>query len=296
MGLGSGIGSIVSGLINSGRSLPTIDLGPIFAEIDRAGAQRSTLINNLPAELQKEYAKYKASNTAASEGLETRTKDIGQTLLERTQGLYGPDSPAVQATLNALKTKTYSTLPGTLDELRANLAATGGLGRGGASRAITQAVLQPASTFAQQSQDVLANQLQTQQQAVQSAYNKIAQLDDATAQSLFGMSTTEAANILQFGRQDLQQQLADLINNINTVSGQKLGAQGIAANNAYQNAVTRNAQQNALTNDIFSTVGGLGESSFTGGGGNLDFNALSNQGLVSTPPPGYDMSTLPLPK
>lgn len=259
-----GLGSIVSGLISSGRKLPTIDLRSIFATIEQSGAERKGLINNLPAELQKEYAKYRSSLAASGSDLESRTKDIGQTLLTNTQGLYGPDSPAVQATLNALKTQTYSTLPGTLDELRANLAATGGLGRGGASKAITQAVLQPASTFAQQSQDVMANQLQTQQQAVQSAYNKIAQLDDATAQNLFGMTTTEAANILQFGRSDLQQQLTDLINNIDVTTNQKLGAQGIQANQAYQNAVTRNAQQNALTNDIVNTGIGLGTMSFGG--------------------------------
>lgn len=262
-----GLGSIVSGLINSGRSLPTIDLSAIFATIDQAGQQRSELIKQLPAQLQQEYQKYHESLASSGADLESRTKQIGQDLLENTQSLYGPDSPAVQATLNALKTKTYSTLPGTVNSLKANLAATGGLGRGGASRAITQAVLAPAATFAQGSQDILANQLQTQQQAVQAAYNKIAGLDDATAQSLFGMTTTEAANILQFGRQDLQNQLADLINNINTVSQQKLSAQGIQANNAYQNAVTRNSQQNALTNDIVGTVAGLGESAFAPGAG-----------------------------
>lgn len=259
-----GLGSIISGLIGSGRKLPTIDLRPIFDTIDKSGAERKALINNLPAALQQEYAKYRSSLSQSGADLEARTKDIGSTLLENTQNLYGADNPAVQATLNALKTKTYSTLPGTLDELKANLAATGGLGRGGASKAITQAVLQPAQTFAQQSQDVLANQLMTQQQAVQSAYNKIAQLDDATAQNLFGMTTTEAANILQFGRSDLQQQLTDLINNIDVTTNQKLGAQGIAANNAYQNAVTRNAQQNALTNDIVNTGIGIGTAMFGG--------------------------------
>lgn len=290
------LGSIISGLINSERGLPTIDLAPIFATIDRSGAERKALINNLPGNLQQEYAKYRASLEQSGSDLEARTTDIGQTLLENTQGLYGPDSPAVQATLNALKTKTYSTLPGTLDSLKANLAATGGLGRGGASRAITQAVLAPAATFAQQSQEVMAQQLQAQQQAVQAAYNKIAALDDSTAQNLFGMTTTEAANILQFGRQDLKDQLSDLINNIDVTTGQRLSAQGIAANNAYQNAVTRNEQKNALTNDIVGTAVGLGTAAMGGGAGGMDFNALSNIGAASTPPVGYDMSSLPKPR
>lgn len=278
-----GLGSIISGLIGGGRKLPTIDLRPIFDTIDKSGAERKALINNLPAALQQEYAKYHESLAASGADLESRTKDIGSSLLKNTQELYGADNPAVQATLNALKTKTYSTLPGTLDELRANLAATGGLGRGGASRAMTEAILQPAQTFAQQSQDVMANQLMTQQQAVQSAYNKIAQLDDATAQNLFGMTTTEAANILQFGRSDLQQQLTDLINNIDVTTNQKLGAQGIAANNAYQNAVTRNAQQNALTNDIVNTGIGLGASMFGGPAAGMAAGGL---------PAGADVSSM----
>lgn len=260
-----GLGSIVSGLINSGRDLPTIDLTAIFSTIDAAGAEREQLINALPAELKKKYDEYSASLKGAGEALKTSTTDIGQKLLEQTQGLYGPESPAVKATLDALRMNNYSTLPGTLTNLKAQLASTGGLARGGAGKAITEAVLAPAQQYGQQSANIMAQQLQTQQQQVQAAYNKIASLDDATAQQLFGMSTTEAANILQYGRDDLKTQLSDLINNIDTTTGQKLSAQGIAAQNAYQNAVTRNAQQNALTNDIVGTAVGLGESAITGG-------------------------------
>lgn len=261
---GSSLGSVIGGLINSGRSLPTVDINGLLATIAQNKTANADLINNLPPQLRKLYDQYAASLTGAGQTLQGTTNDIGQNLLSSTKSLYGPNSDAVQATLAALKQQDYSTLPGTIDALKANLAGSGGLNRGAAARAITQATLAPAAQYSQQSANVTAQQLQAQQQNVQQALNKIAQIDDQTAQSLFGMSKDEASNILQFGRQDLQKQLADLINNNNAATSANLNAQGIAVNNAYQNAVTRNAQQEAIVNGLVNT--GVDVASMFGGG------------------------------
>jgi hypothetical protein len=260
-----GLGSVISGLINSGRSLPTIDVAALFDSIAKAGTDQRRMINELPAELQPLYAQYQASLGKAGTTLQDTTKQIGQDLLTQTKANYDPNSAAVQATLAALKQQDYSTLPGTLNSLKANLAATGGLSTGGAGRALTSAILAPAAQYSQQAANTQAQQLNMQQQNVQQALNKIASLDDATAQQLFGMSTAEAANILQYGRSDLQGQLSQLINQSVNETNQTLSVQGIQANNAYQNAVTRNAQQNALTNDIVGTGVGAIQSGLTSG-------------------------------
>ncbi len=174
-----------------------------------------------------------------------------------TKALYDPTSAAVQATLAALKQQDYSTLPGTLTNLRAQLAGTGGLSTGGAGRALTSAVMAPAAQFSQQAANTEANQLNLQQTNVQAALNKIAQLDDQTAQSLFGMSKEQAANILQYGRSDLQTQLSQLINQSVNETNQKLSVEGLQAQNAYQNAVTRNQQQAAVVNGLANTAGSM---------------------------------------
>jgi hypothetical protein len=265
MGLGSSIGGVVSGLINSGRKLPTIDVRALFDTINKAGAEKEKLINQLPANLKPLYEQYKASLGEAGDTLEAKTTDIGQQLLQSTKDLYGPNTDAVKATLAALKTEDYSTLPGTLTNLKAQLAATGGLARGGAGKAITEAVLAPAQQYGQQALNVQAQQLNAQQQNVQAALNKIAAMDEATANTLFGMSTQAAQTILTSGRQDLQNQLADLINNIDTRTSQTLGVQGIQANNAYQNAITRNAQQAAVTNALVNLGVDAGTAFASGG-------------------------------
>jgi hypothetical protein len=292
-----GFGSIISGAINSGRALPTMDLSALFDTINKSGAQKELLIKQLPADLKPLYDQYQASNKTTGQELSSATTDIGQNLLDKSQALYDPNNPMVQATLAALKTQDYSTLPGTLTNLKSQLAATGGLGRGGAEKALTSAVMAPAQQFSQQAMTVQGQQLQQQQQAVQAALNKIAAMDDATAQSLFGMSKEQAANILQYGRQDLQQQLTGLINNIDTKTNQTLGVQGIQAQNAYQNALTRLNQKNALTNDIVSTgVNGLSNidySSFMsglgggagGGGAAFPMAADSGSAMAALPAP-----------
>jgi hypothetical protein len=268
-GVAAGLGSVVGGLINAGRKQPAIDLTPLFGEIGKAGAEKADLINRLPTELRPLYEEWKKNLAASGEQLQASRADIGKNLMEQTQELYGPESPAVKATLDALRMQNYSTLPGTMTNLKAQLASTGGLARGGASKAITQAVLQPAQQYGQQAANVMAEQLQTQQQNVQAAINKIAALDDDTAVKLFGMTTAEAQDILTYGRSDLQDQLAGLINNIDTMSNQKLSLLGAKAQNELDRANARVAQQSALTNALTSF------------GSSMLGNAMSNTGGAS---------------
>lgn len=248
-----GAGGIIAGLINGDRSQSSPDLAALFGTIASSGQNERQLINQLPENLKPLYDQYKASLAAAGNTLSTTNQTIGQTLQDKTAALYDPNGPAVQATLAALKQQDYSTLPGTLTNLKAQLAATGGLSRGGAGKAITQAVLAPAAQYSQQAANVQGQQLTTQQQNIQAAINKVAALDESTAQSLFGMSKDQATTILTSGRQDLQSQLAQLINQSRTETGQNLALQGIASNAAYQNDVAQNANQAAITNGLVST-------------------------------------------
>jgi len=296
-----GAGGVLAGLLNGDRSQPTPDLAALFNTIAKAGQNEQQLIKQLPVDLQPLYAQYKASLGTAGTTLQGATTGIGQNLLTNTQNLYGPNSPAVQATLAALRTQDYSTLPGTINALKANLAGSGGLNRGAAARAITNATIAPALQFGQQAANVTGSQLTAQQQNVQAALNKIAAMDDATANSIFGMSKDQATQILQSGRQDLQNQLAELINQSRTQTGQTLALQGIGSNAAYENAVAQNANQAAVVNGLVGTganlFSALAQPGTSGGntGGGQDYASLFQQGLASTPPPGsnYGPSAAP---
>lgn len=252
-----GAGGILAGLINGDRNQATPDLAALFGTIAASGQNERQLINSLPDNLKPLYDQYKASLGQAGDTLAAQNNTIGQTLTDKTTALYDPNGANVQATLAALKQQDYSTLPGTLTNLKAQLAATGGLSRGGAGKAITQAVLAPAAQYSQQAATVQGQQLNSQQAAVQSAINKVAALDESTAQTLFGMTKDEATNILQNGRQDLQSQLAQLINQSRTETGQNLALQGIASNAAYQNDVAQNTNQAAITNGLINTGGNI---------------------------------------
>lgn len=290
--LGSDIGGVVSGLINNSRGIPSMDLSALFDTIKQSGARERDLINALPENIKPLYDQYKTGLGQAGTNLQSSTDTIGKNLMDQTTELYGPNSPAVQATLAALKQQDYSTLPGTLTNLKANLAASGGLERGGAGKAITQAVLAPAATYSQQAATVTGQQLQQQQQATQQAINKIAAMDDATAQSLFGMSKEQATTILTSGRQDLQQQLTGLINQSTNETNQMLGVEGMKAQNEYDRALENRKQQAALTNGLVN-LGVNGISSFAtsgmGGGagagaGGADVGAMNSAGSTLLPP------------
>jgi hypothetical protein len=248
--LSSDIGSLLGGLINNGRSLPTMDVQNLLNAIQANQQGNNQLINQLPSQLQPLYAQYQAALNGAGNTLQNTVTGVGQNLLNSSTALYDPNSPAVQATLAALKTQDYSTLPGSINALKANLAGTGGLQRGGAARAITQATLAPAAQYGQQAANVQGQQLTAQQNATQQALNKIASMDDTTAQQLFGMSKDQATQILTSGRQDLQNQLTQLINSNNTATNQTLGVEGVQDTNGYNNALLRNQQQAAVVNGL----------------------------------------------
>lgn len=285
MGLGSDVAGVVSGLINSGRSLPTIDIGALLSTIQGNQTANAGLINGLTPQVQQLLAQYTNGTNAAGSTYQGATNQIGNTLLNNTSNLYGPNSPAVQATLAALKQNDYSTLPGTLNNLKSSLAATGGLQRGGAATAIQKAVQAPATAFSGQAATVQGQQLTAQQQNVQQALNKIASMDDTTAQQLFGMSRDQATQILTTGNQALQTQLSDLINNNNQATNATLGAEGVSANNAYQNAVTRNAQQAGIVNGLTNLgVNGAIDLASMGFGGGGAGGAADTSGAFPTAP------------
>jgi signal transduction histidine kinase len=269
-----GAGGVLAGLLNGSRNQPTPDLAKLFGTIAASGQNERALINSLPVNLRPLYDQYKASLGAAGTNLQATNANIGQTLEAKTAGLYGPENPAVQATLSALRQQDYSTLPDTLNNLKAQLAATGGLQRGGAETALTKAVLAPAAQYSQQAANITGQQLTTQQTAVQSAINKVAALDEATAQAMFGMSKEQAAQILQYGRDDLKQQLSQLINQSRTESGQNLALEGIGANAAYENSVAQNANQAGIVNGLINT-------GVNAGGGIV--NALANTSSTGVP-------------
>lgn len=286
--LGADLGAVIGGLINNGQSLPTIDVQNLLNAINQNKQGNTQLINQLPTNMQALYKQYMDSLGGAGTTLQNTVSGVGQNLLNSSKALYDPNSPAVQATLAALKMQDYSSLPGTINALKANLAGSGGLNRGAAARGITAATLAPAAQYGQQAATVTGQQLTAQQTATQQALNKIASMDDATAQSVFGMTKEQATQILTSGRQDLQQQLTQLINTNNSATSATMGVLGVSDQNAYQNAVTRNAQQAAVVNGLVNLgVDGAtaGAGMFSGGGG-LDFATLAGNGMASTPPPG----------
>lgn len=256
---------LIGGLIGSGQKLPTIDIGALLATIQGAGQYQQQIINSLPAEVQQQLKDYAASNAAAGASYQAGVTGVGNDLMAKTAALYGPNSDAANAEKLANKTDIYSTVPGSQDAIRGALAASGGLSRGHAGTALAQPYLQAAGDYSKSAMATNATQTKAAQGATQQALNTVASMNDQMFTQLFGMSKAQAQQILTSGTQALQTQLADLINSSNMTTQATLGAEGLAANNGYQNAVTRNAQQD----QIWNGVAGLGLQGIQAGLGAL---------------------------
>jgi hypothetical protein len=282
MGIADGLTGVIRGALNQG-GVPTPDLTALFQTIDNAGENQRQLINNLPAEVQKQYADYKAANAAAGTALQTGTTALGQNLMAQTEANYDPNAPAVTAAEDAAKTAIYANIPGQQNAIRQALAATGGFDRGTAGKQLAAPVLQAGQQYGQKVADITASQLQQKQQATQQAINTINSMDNNVLQQQFGMSKDQALTLLNSNRQDLKDQMTELVNQSVTQTNQKLGVQSAQINNQYQADVAAKAQSDAM-NNAWANVGSGVVSSMAG-----DASGIA-QGLgTSTPYSGGEM-------
>lgn len=248
-----GLASVVGGLINSGRSLPTVDIRPLLDTINKAGVYQRQIINNLPIEVRKQLSEYAGSLGEAGGQYKDAIQALSAGLQDKAGSIYGPDSEAAKSAMMAAKKETYSTVPGTQNAIRNALAATGGLSRGHAGSSLAQPYMQAATDYSKAASGIAADQAKMGQQAQMQALQSATSMDATMFQNLFGMTKEQATQILSSGNAALSDQLAALINQSNKQTDQTLSAQGIAVNNGYQNAVTRNSQQNAITQGLVNT-------------------------------------------
>ena len=270
-------GAVIQGMLAKHAKAPNFD--EMFREIDQAGTDQRQLINALPADLQKQYEAYKASNAAAGETLKTDTAALGDKLRAETSALYDPNAPAVRAAIDAMKTQTFADVPGQQAAIREALAATGGFDRGTASQQLAAPVIQAAGKVGQGIQNITAQQLQQKQQAELSAINTITSMDNNVIQQLFGMSKEQALTIMNSNRQDLKDQMSALVSQSVNQSNQKLGAMGANLTNQYMADVGKAAQTNALTGGLVN-VGVQGVQGLLSGLG-------KSQGDTGYAPPSY---------
>lgn len=274
-----GLGSIVSGLIANGNSLPTVNIRPLLDTINNAGTYQRQIINDMPSAVRKQLMEYAASMGEGGAQYQGAIQALSQGLQDKAGQIYGPNSEAAKAAMLASKKEIYSTLPGTQNAIRNALAATGGLSRGNAGAALAQPYMQAAQQYGQAATNIAADQASKGQAIQQQALMTATQMDAAMFQNMFGMSKEQATQILTSGNAALSEQLAALIAQSNNQTNQTLSAQGIAVNNGYQNAVTRNAQQNAIWS-------GLSNMAIDGA------MNLAMPGAGSAPIPGMEASML----
>lgn len=280
MGLASSIGGVVSGILNKG-GVEAPDLTALFNTIKNAGVNQRQMIDALPAEIKPLYDQYIASNAEAGNALQTGTEGVTSALEAKTAANYSPE--VAKAAEDAAKTAIYANLPGQQNAIRQALASSGGFDRGTASKQLAAPVLAAGQAVSQNIANVEAQQLQAKQTATQQAINTVANLDEATLNSLFGMSREQATAILNGNRQDLKDQLTSLVNQSTTETNQTLGVQGADITNKYNQAVAEKAQSDARHNALVNLGVDVASSAASPG-------FLSALGI--SPSTGFDPSSM----
>lgn len=278
-----GISGTIAGLIGSAQGEKSIDMAPLLATIQNAGAYQQQIINALPPEIQKNLATYAASQGVNLATLTGQVQGQAADYTQKMGQIYGPNSDAANAEKLADKQSIYSTVPGSQDAIRNAMAATGGLARGNAGASLAQPYIQAAGQYGQAAAGVNAKQGQLAQGATEKALGVVNSMEANLFQTQFGMSKEQAAQILQTGNDALKQQLSQLLLQSANQTNQTLGVQGIQAQNAYQNALQQQSNQGAVWNGL-ANMGAQGLS-------NVNYGDLFKGGGAAGSSAGLDAGT-----
>jgi len=248
--LGGGIGSIIGGLFGQTTQAPNYN--QLLAQNQTNYNNQLSMAQGLPSQINAQFPGYQQQGQAAAGALNNAGANVNQNLTNAIGQLYSPTGPAVTAAQNANQMAQYANVPASQNAVAQSLAASGGFQRGNAGVQMAQPVLQAAQRTGLGNQQIQAQNLQQGQQAQQQAASQIANLSDAQAQSIFGMSAQQANNMLQYGTQAQIQSVQDALN-----ASQQYNQANLGILNAQQGAnYATSAAQSQLNNQM---LGGLGQ-------------------------------------
>lgn len=253
IGTGLAAAGALGGLFGQ-KSQPNLDIGPLLDTIRRSKSKQNQIATNLPGQLAPLGGQLKTGVT----GAETAATDASRAAASNYLAETGKTTDAQgQELTDILRQRVLGNAPAEDQQLREELAATGGLERGGANAAFEKLAAERAGNIAQgQSQIELAAQA-----AKQDALTKIYAMDESMIQNKLGIDRDTLVALYDSGRQDLINEANSLLGIESNATGQELSAQEALLNDQLASGTAESAQRADIYNQLIGaggTIAGYG--------------------------------------
>lgn len=245
-------GSAIAGAFGKRKKPKPVDVTPLLQTIQQ-GAQRqrqgvATIRPGLQPFTQGLQTGTEQALKSAQEAGRTSSarylEDIGRTF-DQTGDRFA----------NTLSQRVLEQQPALNQQTREALAASGGLQRGAASRALVDVNRGLATDLARGQTDLALQQAQEKQNAIRSATEKVFNLDQDFVKTKLGVDRDTLATVFQTGREDLIREALQLLGIDESESAQKLDVQKFGLNQVLARDVAGAQGQNDLLNTLLQ--GGL---------------------------------------
>lgn len=195
--------------------------------------------------------------------------------MEFGKGLEAIDtSDQVKARQGQAQELAFRNLPAAQQAIRENLAATGGLNRGVAVRALQQPVLQASQQAADESFNIQSEADQANIARREQALGTLFNTEQGAALTKLGIDKDTARTLMETGRSDVLNRALQLTN----IEGQRTQGLLDIETLAQQQSAAQDAAKRGRLGQVLSTVGGLGGAALGSFGGPLGIAVGSQLG------------------
>lgn len=243
-----------------GGSSKGIDTGALRNILERGINRRRSLVEGAFTELPQFGQTFEKSQQEAGEQFADTSRQAAQNLASGLRNVESPDFVRRQQAKS--RELAFRDLPAAQQQIRESLAATGGLGRGVAVRALQQPVLQAQQTAADQAfqieQGAAGRNIARQEQAL----NQIFSTDAGIALQQLGIDQDVARTLLETGREDVLDRALQL----SGIEAERTQGLLDLETLRQQQEIAQDQQKRARLAAILGTVGSIGGAAIGGGG------------------------------
>lgn len=245
-------GSALAGAFGKRKKPKAANVTPLLESIQQGAERQRQQVGTLRPALQPFTQKFQAGTEQALKSAQEAGRASSAKYLEDIGRTFDQTGDRFA---NTLSQRVMEQQPALNQQTREALAASGGLNRGSASRALVDVNRGLATDLARGQTDLALQQAQEKQNAIRGATEKIFNLDQDFVKTKLGVDRDTLATVFSTGREDLIREAMQLLGINENENAQKLDIQKFGINQDLARSASDAQGRNSLLDTLLQ--GGL---------------------------------------
>lgn len=257
-------GSLAGSILGKKKKAKGPDIGYLTGQIKQGSEKARGYVGQEFGELAPVTTQYGQGIEELGTGYEAKTKGLAEEY-QKNLGQLGEADKTARDLSVALKSKeSYGAVPMQQQMIREQLAASGGMRTGAASKLLAQPTMQAAQDVSRAGTEMDISNLERQSARQEQGVNTLYQSQAGAALTKLGLDQEKLTTLMENGRADIISKYAKLAGIDEAELNALLGLEGMRTQVDMANTTAANARQQ----EIWNQLGGLGSSLMTFGAAN----------------------------